>query len=621
VSINILQAMQDPKLWKTFQQKKGLLSRKLAPDSWRNWKSFLATLFALPMDEEQVSIYRQCTGRTDPPKAAFEEAFCIVGRRGGKSLIAALVAVFLAVFKTYDLSPGETGTLMVLSADKKQSRVVLGYIKAFFKTAMLRGMVLAETRESIRLNNSIVIEVHVSSFKTTRGYTCIGVVCDEIAFWQSESASNPAGEVLNALRPSLATTHGLLLCISSPYSKTGPLYENFRENFGKNESPILVWRAPSRLMNPMLSAEVVERALARDRAAASAEFLAEFRDDIGGFLSIEEIERCVVLGRSVLSPVSGLQYRAFCDPSGGRSDAMTLGIAHGEGERAILDLLAEREAPFSPQEATKEFCQILKRYKVSEVSGDRYSAQWVSEAFEKLGIRYLPSEKNRSELYLEFLPAMTSGQIELLDNERMKQQFANLQRRTGSGRDSVDHGVGGRDDLSNSAAGAICRVLESNASGMLGLLMLHEDIAAGRRKMPASPEEQKSIVAVTRATHREPAVLKPTCPTCKPGLVQPRAVLGGWQCNQCGASLDNDGKLTSAPTTKLVIGVNCCPDAFPQCNGQKCGACGLEVSKPQTEVDFQQRARSAARWRNGGNMLSVHSDDPVSRWFRSLPKF
>ena len=34
----------------------------------------------------------------------------------------------------------------------------------------------------------------------------------------------------------------------------------------------------------------------------------------------------------------GVRYYAFCDPSGGRSDSMTLAIGHGEGEEcAVLD--------------------------------------------------------------------------------------------------------------------------------------------------------------------------------------------------------------------------------------------------------------------------------------------
>jgi len=364
------------------------------------------------MNPEELAIYQKATGRTVAPVEPFKEVFLIVGRRGGKSLVASLILTYLAAFVDWSgkLAPGEVGTLMLLASDKRQARVCFSYITAFFKTPMLKSLVANELKESLHLKNGIVIEIHTSSFKATRGYTLCAVLADEVAFWLSEG-TNPSAEVLNALRPGLATTGGLLLAISSPYGKSGPLYENFCAHFGKDSSQVLVWKETSRQMNPDLPAKVVETALLRDRAAAASEYLAEFRDDIGGFLSVEEIERVVVPGRVSLPPVRGVKYKAFCDPSGGRNDAMVLGIAHAEKEIGVLDLLVERKSPFSPAQIVQEFAAVLKNYRLFEVTGDRYSAEWVAETFEKQGIRYIASDKNRSELYMEFLPCLTSGQI------------------------------------------------------------------------------------------------------------------------------------------------------------------------------------------------------------------
>ena len=412
---------------------------------------------------------------------------------------------------------------------------------------------LAELKESLRLKVGAVrinVEIVTSSYKATRGYSLIAVLADEIAFWESETSANPAGEVLTAVRPGLATTGGLLLGISSPYSKTGPLYENYREHYGKADSAVLVWKAPSREMNPTLPAEVVERALARDRVAASAEYFAEFRDDIGGFLSVEEIERVIILGRTLLPCIGGVSYRAFVDPSGGRQDSMTLAVAHGEGERVVLDLLREAKAPFSPREIVKEFSLLLKSYRICELHGDRYSASWVTEAFEREGIRYIASEKNRSELYLEFLPALTSGQVELLDNDRMKQQFAGLQRRVGPARDSIDHGPGGHDDLSNACAGAVCKVLESLSLGQYGVLDLYKRLEDeirrgvrnlfGEKKPKPQPAPSAAAAAENPITRVEgfKAWLEggkaPPCPLCHATCT---IYVGGrvLHCNACGA--------------------------------------------------------------------------------------
>ena len=91
--------------------------------SWTAWRAFLRALFALPLSEAETATYRACTGRTEAPAAAFTEAALIVGRRGGKSRVLALIAVFLATMRDYEehLAPGEVATVAVLAAKSRAS--------------------------------------------------------------------------------------------------------------------------------------------------------------------------------------------------------------------------------------------------------------------------------------------------------------------------------------------------------------------------------------------------------------------------------------------------------------------------------------------------------------------
>ena len=51
----------------------------------------------------------------------------------------------------------------------------------------------------------------------------------------------------------MATIPGsLLLCVSSPYSKRGELWKNFKKYYAKEDQSVLVWKAASREMNPTL---------------------------------------------------------------------------------------------------------------------------------------------------------------------------------------------------------------------------------------------------------------------------------------------------------------------------------------------------------------------------------
>jgi hypothetical protein len=445
--MNILDAVKD----------RNLFANWFRGDSWNSWHTFLAALFALPMTKRQATIYEKFTKRSVLPQEPAKEAWMVVGRRGGKSLISALVAVFLACFKDYSqfLAPGERGTLMVIAADRRQARVVMQYIKGFLEIPMLASMVVNAKKESVDLSNRITIEIHTANFRSIRGYTLIGCVADEIAFWRSEDSANPDAEILAAVRPGMATIPGaLLLCISSPYARRGALWEAYRNHYGKDGDPVLVWQAETRSMNPSVDQRIIHDAYRDDEASAAAEYGAEFRRDIERFVSREAVEAVIIPGRFELLPIENTRYRAFVDPSGGTADSMTLAIGHRENGTVILDALRESKPPFSPAQVVKDFTSLLKRYRIHEVTGDRYGGDWPREQFRNSGVRYIVADLPKTGLYQELMPSINSAGIELLDHQRLLNQILNLERKTSrGGKDSIDHPPHGHDDLANVIAG------------------------------------------------------------------------------------------------------------------------------------------------------------------------
>lgn len=448
--VTIREAMTDP----------ALLGGEFGGETWAAWRSLLAGFYGLALSDEEQGHWSTLTQR-GVPESASSELWLPVGRRGGKTRVAALLAVFEGAFRDYRslLSSGETAVVMVLAADKRQARVCLGYISGLLRgNPMLARMIVREDRESIDLSNGTRIEVHTASFRTTRGFTLAAVICDEIAFWQSEGTANPDAEIIAALRPALSTLRGKLIALSSPYAKRGELWTNFRRYFGEDDADVLVARAPSRTMNPSLPQSVVDKAMERDAASAKAEFLAEFRSDLQTFVPCDVVERCVVPNRTILPYCSGIKYFAFTDPSGGSSDGFTLAIGHAEGagskRTVVVDRLEERKPPFSADDVVKQYAELLREYKLSAVNGDAYAGIWPAERFAEHRIEYKRSQQVRTDLYKGLLPLLTSGRIELPDSPKLVQQISNLERRVGtSGRDQIDHPRGGHDDVSNAVAG------------------------------------------------------------------------------------------------------------------------------------------------------------------------
>lgn len=432
-------------------------------DSWKAWYAFMKATFGEKMDDTELEIFKKCTTRKNAPPLGnrFKEVWLACGRRSGKSQTISLIAVYMALFHDWSpfLSPGERGTVMVIASDRQQARIVFRYIIGFLNIDALKSKIIHQRADSIDLTNNITIEVHTANFRSVRGYTIVAALLDEIAFWRGEESTIPDKELLEAIQPGMLTIpDAMILCASSPYARKGVLWNVYKDYFGKENNDILVWKAPSLVMNPTLPKKVVEEAYERDPAWASSEYGGEFRSDVESFIPYEVLDRFVDYGVFERPLLKDVEYIGFVDPSGGHRDAMVLAIAHYDEklECVVLDALAERLPPFSPKDVVREFCALLKKYKIYYITGDRYAGEWPREQFRDNEVEYISSEFTKSEIYMKLLPRVNNGQIRLIENKRMFVQMTSLERRTSrNGRDSVDHPVGGFDDLANAAAGAI----------------------------------------------------------------------------------------------------------------------------------------------------------------------
>jgi hypothetical protein len=318
--MNIIEAMDDPALFGKFF-KRGMLGR----DSWKPWRAFLCGVFGLPMDAELAGLYEKFTKRSDLVTGRqFREAYAVCGRRSGKSSIAALIALYLALFVDHSevLAPGEQG----VAPDRRQTQQILGFIRGMLRESRtLKSMVAegGELTESISFKNNVRVDVGTASLRLVRGFTVIAAVVDECAFLRSEEGSaNPAAEIFAALRPAMLTVpDALLLGISSPYAKRGVLWEEYKANFAQEGSDTLVWQAATREMNSRASLVEIGKAYLKDRAAAEAEYGAQFRSDLESFLGETPVQTCVVPRRFELPFRSGETFYRLL-----RSIRWTLGL-------------------------------------------------------------------------------------------------------------------------------------------------------------------------------------------------------------------------------------------------------------------------------------------------------
>jgi len=452
--VNIIEAMDDP----------GVFQPWFAGASWDAWKAVLRAAFALPMSEADLATFARLAGGRKPPERRVRELWIVAGRRSGKDSIASGLAAWSAGIEqghVGKLRPGELASVLCLACDRDQSRIVKGYADSYF-TAIpeLGGMNIRETRTGLELDNGAEIVIATNSYRQARGRTILFAIFDECAFWRDESSATPDIETYRAILPALATLpDAMLVGISSPYRKAGLLYDRWKAFYGQDDDRVLVIQAESIELNPTLDPALIAEALAADPAAARAEWLGQFRDDIAGFLDIELIEGAVDRAVIVRPPRPGLAYVGYVDAASGvGKDSFAAAVAHREGEEVIVDLAHEIRPPFNPQTATAEVAELFKSYNIGKVNGDKYSAGYNIEAFAKCGITYEYSERDTSQNYIETIQLFTSGRVRLVDNKRLVAQFAGLERRTSvAGRDRVDHGpnANSHDDISAAVAGVV----------------------------------------------------------------------------------------------------------------------------------------------------------------------
>jgi hypothetical protein len=441
--------------------------------SWEHaWFPVLKASYGETLTDTEQEAFGRVAGDRPPPAKKVKRLVLVVPRRGGKGRMTAALAVHEAALVDHSahLAPGETGVVACVSPTRKQAEIIKDYALGFFqRSPILKGAIADVVADEIRLANGNIITTLTADYRSLRGRTLLLAILDEASFLRDENSATPDIEAARALLPGLQTTKGMLVISSSPYRKTGLLYQVHRDHFGRDSRDTLVVAGSSFDFNPTLDQEAVEAEISDDPESGRSEWLGEWRADLAAFLDDATIESAIDRNRPLeLPPRPGVNYVAFVDASAGRHDAFTIAIAHAEKHvesyagkpvetiRYIVDLVRGRKPPCDPHAVAAEFAALARDYNCRTVTGDHYAGEWTASAFRSGGANYATSERNRSDIYLEGLPLWSRGLVSIPEQPQLLRELRLLERRTTRlGKDSVDHGKTGSDDFSNVVFGAL----------------------------------------------------------------------------------------------------------------------------------------------------------------------
>jgi hypothetical protein len=411
-AIDILQAVSDP----------NILGDTLSVAQ----QAALCAMYGLPLEGEHLEIARRCAGKAWEPGSEQREAAFICGRRSGKSdKLAANIAIYEAFFRNHRLSPGETGVVLLLAQNMRQAKVVKGYIEGKIeKSPVLKQHVVAKRAQELELDNGITIAIHPASFRSIRGLSVVCCICDEIAFWWTEDTyANPDVEVVRAARPAMATfPHGKLVLVSSPYAMSGVLWEMWQAR--NDDSDVLVWHAPTALMNPTVPTSFLEREQRRDPENYEREYEATFTEAISSFLPAEAIAECVIPGRAETGPPDTHRhtYLAAIDAAF-KGDRFTFCVAHrdidGSG-KVIIDYLTgwqgTRREPVRLRDILPEIQAKCREFEICNVYADQYGSAPIGEALREFDLflqEVTFTQQSKADIYGTLRTLIVDRKIEL----------------------------------------------------------------------------------------------------------------------------------------------------------------------------------------------------------------
>jgi len=456
--VNVLDALLDPKLL-------GASPAFADPESWVAWRAFVAATYGLPLDGPGERHFLRATSlpRYAPPAGGWREVVAVVGRQAGKTRLASALVAYEAATAP-PCRDGEVYAVLLAQDHRSAMRTAFSYLQNLFEASpLLSRMVERTTADTLELSNGVRVAAYPCRPAAIRGLRACVAVVDEVACFISTDGRPTDTEMLRAVRPTLATTGGRLVILSSPYGQSGTLWGLHRRHHGREGADVLVWQASAPEMNPTLPRDYLERMRQDDPEAYRSEVLGEFRAGLSTLLDPDTLEACVGRHRE-LPPAEGTAYAAFVDPSGGRRDAFTCAVGHREDERLVVDAVRAWSPPFNPSGVVEECAALLARYGVSRVTGDRYAGEWPREAFRSRGVEYEVAAKDRSALYLELLPRVNAGDLVVPRDPALLRELRGLERRRGpSGRDRVDHHPGAHDDRANAVAGLVALLVGDGA--------------------------------------------------------------------------------------------------------------------------------------------------------------
>lgn len=436
----------------------------------------------------EVDLYEQMTDKEyDPLKDPIMNYIdLVVGRRGGKTTLAAALACYCTVKENWQpyLRKHPFATVLILSPTTDFSQEVLEVLRIMFEKSPILSRLIDPNRKNTQKTfnlkipfikvvsgkeeveySRVQVKVGAASKKSTRGIACCTAICDEIAYWGTdEKFAETDTQILRAVRPAQMQFKDkyLLIKLSSPGIKQGILYDEYmkRDSLPSN---FAVFKAPSWVWNPEICTEKFLRTeLELDPEGFASEYRADFVDSLSDFISPEMVDAAVLKGKTFLPPEdrkSEVVYTAAIDAAfkGDRFAFTIMGYMGVRLKQYVMKTWqGSRKEPVKAMEIAKFISTVCKEYGISRVHADQYAFQPLKEIFEQYGVNLVEmpfTNTLKKQIYYNLKAMIHNLKVDLLDNPTNITEIKQLKvEQSSTGLVHIGHPPGGHDDCADVTA-------------------------------------------------------------------------------------------------------------------------------------------------------------------------
>lgn len=443
--LNIIEAITDPRI----------LNDTLSVAQ----ESFHRTMYGLPLTPEQAAIAVEAVGRKEIEPRVYRSAFLCAGRRSGKSTrIAANVVVFEACINKHPIPPGERAAVILVAPTIRQAANTFKIIERKIQRSPTLKRLIVSVRSSpnesiIELSNQIDIVVIPANAKHVRGWNIVAAVLEEACFFRdSDTGAYNLEEIVNAIKPGMLTVpDSKMVLVSSPWAQVGYAWSLVRD---RDKNPdVLIWRAPSWVMNPTLDRAELERERQRNEQYWRREYAAEWVSSASVLLDSVLVERCVARGISEFPHKREFVHCLALDPSS-RGDDFAMCCSHAEGDVIVIDYVKAWRAPgrgryIDYNVVIPHILDTMRRYDIPKAWSDQVSAAALSAAITKAGFQFEQTTTFGTKAAPKFQTLrqkIVSGELVIPDDPELVEQLKNLEEILAEGGRSTVEARTGKDD-------------------------------------------------------------------------------------------------------------------------------------------------------------------------------